>query len=81
MKKTDLKMTTDENDSLYILLGNLRTLEKFAIACDNDLQYKIDFLVEMVYDLQADDKPCRDLIIYISNKIDYITNQLVDQYK
>ena len=81
MKKTNLKMSLDESASLYILLGNLRTLEKFAIASDNDLQYKIDFLIEMVYDLQEDDKPCRDFIYYISNKVDFITSQLIEQYK
>lgn len=81
MKKTNLKMTLDESASLDIMLGNLRTLEKFAIACDNDLQFKISFLIEMVYDLQEEEKPCRDFILYISKKIDFITNQLIDQYK
>ena len=77
MNPEDLKMNESEKATLYILLGNVRVMEKLIDPSDSKLRSKLDFLTEMIYDLQYADKPCSEVINYISEKLENITEDLI----
>ena len=74
-----IKQTQDTILSAYILIGRLQALKDFAATSDSALIDRIDFLREKVNDIIDDDKPCREVIIYISKWIDEIQLELIDE--
>lgn len=74
-----IKQTQDTILSAYILIGRLQALKEFAVASDSALIDRIDFLREKVNDILDDDKPCKEVVIYISKWIDEIQLELIDE--
>lgn len=74
-----IKQTQDTILSAYILIGRLQSIKEFAIANDSDLIDRIDFLREKVNDILDDDKPCKEVIIYLSKWIEEIQLELIDE--
>ena len=77
--KKNIKQTQDTILSAYILIGRLQAIKEFAIANDSDLIDRIDFLKEKVNDIIDDNKPCREVIIYLSKWIDEIQLELINE--